>query len=114
LVVHAWRGDGDWPGGCGDRARPGSSVTDHQTVTLVVNLSCVRGDVGVDLGLQRYRQHAAGTFSDQVIQTREPVRARCAICLYTQHRRAFLAGVSLPVPLRLFMKEGTPRSLASH
>ena len=58
------------------------AVTDHQPMTVLVDLVSVRLDVAGDLGLQRRCQHPPSTVAHDLIQQRRP------------HRRAGRAGLA--------------------
>jgi hypothetical protein len=44
------------------------AVADHQPVAMLVDLSGVGGDVGVDLGLPRHCQHSPCALPEQLVQ----------------------------------------------
>jgi hypothetical protein len=54
---------------------PVVTVADHQPVTVLVDLVGERVDVGGHLGLQRGREHLAGTVTNDLIQQRAARRA---------------------------------------
>ena len=97
----------------GQRAGRGVAVADHQPVAVLVDQLGVRGDVGLDLGLQRRRQHPPGALAEQLVQ----VGGQLGPCLRRQRlhsasRRSFLAGVGPPASSLQVRVEGTPRSHA--
>ena len=65
-----------------DRARAGQhlaglvgAVAHHQPPPVLVALAGVAGDVGVDLGLQRFGQHPPGALADDLVDQRHPFGA---------------------------------------
>ncbi len=63
-------------------------------MTVLVDLVRMRLDVGGDFGLQRRREHLAGTIANDLIQQRRPKRRvvlvwLCGIVDYREHGRAF-------------------------
>jgi hypothetical protein len=74
-VVDPWRDHFD-RAGRGEHL-PGlvSPVAHHQPASALVALTRELGDVGVDLGLQRFGQHPAGALADDLVDQRHPVRA---------------------------------------
>jgi hypothetical protein len=89
------------------------AVAPHQPVTPLVARLGTGGDLGIDLGLQRHRQHPAGTLAEQFVQIQCQLGSCLPVGNYTQHRGvpsspAFTA----PASFLLVRVEGTPRSHA--
>ena len=57
------------------------AVAPHQPVTPLVARLGTGGDVGIDLGLQRHRQHPAGTLAEQFVQ----IQRELGSCLLVNH-----------------------------
>ena len=55
------------------------AVAHHQPTPVLVALAGEPGDVGVDLGLQRFGQHPPGTLADDLIDQRRRRRPAGAI-----------------------------------
>jgi hypothetical protein len=70
----------------GDRARWGVAVAAHQPVAVLVDQLGEGGQVGVDLGLQRHRQHPPGALAGQLVQAHHKLTPGSIVCDYTQHR----------------------------
>jgi hypothetical protein len=64
------------------------AVADHQPVPALVDLVGIAGDVGVDLGLQRDRQHPPRALPEQHVQVQAQLGLVSIVCDYTQHRGA--------------------------
>ena len=62
------------------------AVADHQPVAMLVDQLGVRGDVGLDLGLQRDFEHPAGTLAEQLVQIGGQLGPCLVVNHYTQHR----------------------------
>jgi hypothetical protein len=62
-VVHPWRAHLHPTSGGQHLALAGVAVADHQPPAMLVPLGGVRGQVGVDLGLQRGGQHPTGALA---------------------------------------------------
>jgi hypothetical protein len=80
-VVHPRPDDLNLADPGGDGAGRGVAVADHQPVTVLVDQLGVAGDVGLDLGLQRHRQHPPGALAKQLIQ----VQGQLGPCLVVNH-----------------------------
>jgi hypothetical protein len=89
-VVHAGTSDLDLPGPCGKLPRWGVAVAAHQPVAALVARLGTGGDVGVNLGFQRNRQHPAGTLAEQFVQVQRELGSCLLVSNYTQHVAAFL------------------------
>jgi hypothetical protein len=70
----------------GQRAPRSVPVADHQPVAVLVDQLSVGGDVGLDLGLQRGRQHPAGALTEQLVQIGRQLGSCLVVSSYTQHR----------------------------
>jgi hypothetical protein len=77
----------------------GVPVAHHQPPAVLVPLGRTRGQVGVDLGLQRGGEHPPGALAGQLIQVQAQFGTRTLVGYYTQH-----CGVTLltgaPTPVR--------------
>ena len=51
------------------------AVAHHQPAPVLVALAGELGDVGVDLGLQRFGQHPTGTLANQLVDQRATIAA---------------------------------------
>jgi len=64
------------------------AIAHHQPPTGLVALAGELGDIGVDLGLQRFGQHPPGTLADNLIdQRRGPILTACMARPVTQGLR---------------------------
>jgi hypothetical protein len=82
-----------------DLALAGVTVAHHQPPAMLVPLGRMRGQVGVDLGLQGGGQHPSGAFSGQLVQIGVQRGTRGLVGDYTQHCGVtLLAGAPTPVP----------------
>jgi hypothetical protein len=75
------------------------AVAHHQPPATLIPLGGVRGEIGVDLGLQRGGQHPPGALTHQLVQVQAQLVMRLGIGDYTQHaaflpRRRCPAGAS--------------------
>ena len=70
----------------GNRAGWGVAVATHQPVATLVCQRGVGGDVGVDLDLQRHRQHPPCALPKQLVQVQAQLGLGSIVCDYTQHR----------------------------
>jgi hypothetical protein len=75
------------------------AVAHHQPLAARIPLGGVRGEVGVDLDLQRGGQHPPRALTHQLVQVKAQLVLRLGIGNYTQHaaflpRRRCLAGAS--------------------
>ena len=70
---------------------PGPCVSDHQPVSVFVELACERLDVGGDLGLQRRGQHLPSAVADDLIEQRPTSRlvGRRSVVNYLERGRTF-------------------------
>ena len=73
-------------------------------MAAVVTLTGQPGDVGIHFGLERGRQHPAGTIEDNLIERRTHLAAALVVGHYSQHRRSFLAGAPTPAELVLVQR----------
>jgi hypothetical protein len=85
-VVHPGADDLDLPRAGGDLAGWGVAVAAHQPVPALVDQPGMGGDVGVDLGLQRHRQHPPRALPKQLVQVQAQLGLGSLVCDYTQHR----------------------------
>jgi hypothetical protein len=85
-VLHPRSDDFDLADPGGDGARRGVAVADHQPVAVLVDQLAMGGDVGLDLGLQRGRQHPPGTLAEQLVQFQGQLGPCLVVNHYTQHR----------------------------
>jgi hypothetical protein len=88
-VVHPRRPHRDHPRRGRDRALAGLAVAHHQPPASLVPLDRVRGEIRIDLGLQRGGQHPPGALAHDRIQVQAQLVLRLGIGDYTQHA-AFL------------------------
>jgi hypothetical protein len=95
LVVDPWRPHRHRSCGRGHLPLGVVAVADHQPVTVLVNLTAVRRDVGGHLGLQRSCQHHPRAVTNDRIQHRRPRRltdsadhvGRLGVVDYLEHGR---------------------------
>jgi hypothetical protein len=71
-----------------------AAIAHHQSMPVVIDLVDELGDIGRNLGLQRRRQHLAGTIADDLIEQRPPrtkivVVGGFGIVNYREHGRTF-------------------------
>jgi hypothetical protein len=85
LVVDSGPGDLDRAGTHRQRPRRRVAVADDQPPAVLVDLVGVGGQVGVDLGLQRLREHPPGTLTRQLVQVQTQLGSGLGIGDYTQH-----------------------------
>ena len=76
----------DLPGRGRDLARLGMPVAPDQPMPALVGQLLVGGKVGVDLSLQRGRQHPPSALADQLVQIAGQLGAALLVGDYTQHR----------------------------
>jgi hypothetical protein len=82
-----------------DVALAGVAVAHHQPPPALVPLSRMRGQLVVDLGFQRGRQHPPGALTGQLVQIGVQLSTRTLAGDYTQHCGVtLLAGAPTPVP----------------
>ena len=74
-VVDPRRGHLDRTGAGQHLAGLVGAVAHHQPAPVLVALVAERGDVGLDLGLQRLGQHPPGTLADDLVDQRRRPRA---------------------------------------
>jgi hypothetical protein len=86
-VIHAGRGHLDRAGHRAHLPRPRMTVAHHQPPPILVPLAGERGQVRLNLRLQRRRQHPPRTLTHDLIQTRRQLRTAHHISDYLQHRR---------------------------
>jgi hypothetical protein len=112
-VVHSWAHDLDLADAGADRPGRGMAIADHQPVAALVDQLGVRGDVGLDLGLQRNFEHPASTLAEQFVHVGGQLGPCLLVNHYTQHRGVpsspALARRRSLLQVRV---EGTPRSHA--
>jgi hypothetical protein len=85
-VVHPRSDDFDLADPGGDGAGRGVAVADHQPMAALIHQLGVRRDVGLDLGLQRHRQHPPGALAKQLVQVQGQLDPCLIVNHYTQHR----------------------------
>jgi hypothetical protein len=89
-VVDAGPDDLDLARAGGELAGWRVAVAAHQPVAALVDQLSERGDVGIDLGLERRSQHPAGALAGQLVQAHRQLAPGSLVGAYTQHVAAFL------------------------
>jgi hypothetical protein len=89
-VVDAGPDDLDLARAGGELAGWRVAVAAHQPVAALVDQLSERGDVGIDLGLERRGQHPAGALAGQLVQAHRQLAPGSLVGAYTQHVAAFL------------------------
>jgi hypothetical protein len=97
-VVHPGTDHLDPPSAGRKNPRLGMPVAPYQSMPTLVGELLVSGQVGIDLGLQRDRQHPPGTLAEQLVQVGGQLGPCLLVNHYTQHaaflpRRRWRAGV---------------------
>jgi hypothetical protein len=67
-VIHPRRPHPDRPGSSGDLPLAGAAVADHQPPATLVPLGRMRGQILIDLGFQRNRQHPPRALTHELVQ----------------------------------------------
>jgi hypothetical protein len=108
-IVNTWRLNLQFAGGRRYLPRLADAIADDQGVPICVAMVGVLRDILIDLSLQGWQQHAAGTLAHNCIEI-DPKRVLFAMVRsdYAQHA-AYLFVDSLSA-IRLHNQEGTPRS----